>query len=42
VERLPLTGLHVFPYSLRPGTPAERLRERVDGATIARRARELR
>jgi threonylcarbamoyladenosine tRNA methylthiotransferase MtaB len=25
VERLPFTGLHVFPYSPRPGTAAERL-----------------
>jgi threonylcarbamoyladenosine tRNA methylthiotransferase MtaB len=25
VERLPFTALHVFPYSPRPGTPAERL-----------------
>src|SRR5690606_3597999 len=29
VESLPFTGLHVFPYSLRPGTAAERLGERV-------------
>jgi threonylcarbamoyladenosine tRNA methylthiotransferase MtaB len=42
VERLPVTHLHVFPYSLRPGTPAERLGQRVDPATVARRARELR
>jgi threonylcarbamoyladenosine tRNA methylthiotransferase MtaB len=42
VERLPFTALHVFPYSVRPGTAAERLRGRVDPATVARRARELR
>jgi len=42
VERLPFTGLHVFPYSVRPGTAAERLPGRLDGATVARRARELR
>jgi threonylcarbamoyladenosine tRNA methylthiotransferase MtaB len=42
VERLPFTGLHVFPYSVRPGTPAERLPGRVDAGTAARRARELR
>ena len=42
VERLPFTGLHVFPYSVRPGTAAERLPGRVDGTTVARRARELR
>jgi threonylcarbamoyladenosine tRNA methylthiotransferase MtaB len=42
VERLPFTHLHVFPFSARPGTPATRLRDPVDGATIARRARALR
>jgi threonylcarbamoyladenosine tRNA methylthiotransferase MtaB len=42
VRALPFTSLHVFPYSVRPGTPAERLPGRVDGATVARRARELR
>jgi threonylcarbamoyladenosine tRNA methylthiotransferase MtaB len=42
VESLPFTYLHVFPFSLRPGTSAERLPGRVDGPTIDRRARELR
>ena len=42
VERLPFSYLHVFPWSVRPGTAAERLAGRVDGATVARRARELR
>jgi threonylcarbamoyladenosine tRNA methylthiotransferase MtaB len=42
VEALPFTYLHVFPYSVRPGTPAERLADRVDGVTSARRAAELR
>jgi threonylcarbamoyladenosine tRNA methylthiotransferase MtaB len=42
VEALPFTYLHVFPYSVRPGTPAERLPARVDGVTSARRAAELR
>lgn len=42
VERLPFTSLHVFPFSLRPGTAAERLPGRVDGVTITRRAKELR
>ena len=42
VERLPFTSLHVFPYSARPGTAAARLGAAIDGATIARRARELR
>ena len=39
---LPFTSLHVFPYSVRPGTPAEKLDGRIDGKTIARRAAELR
>ena len=42
VEALPLSYLHVFPYSVRPGTAAARLPERVDGRTIAARARRLR
>ena len=42
IERLPFTGLHVFPYSSRPGTAAERLAGQVRPAVGARRARELR
>ena len=42
VERLPFTYLHVFPFSSRPGTPAERLGQPVPGPIVARRARELR
>src|SRR6185503_10111342 len=42
VERLPFTYLHVFPYSLRPGTSAERLAGRVAGDVVARRSVELR
>jgi threonylcarbamoyladenosine tRNA methylthiotransferase MtaB len=42
VERLPFTYLHVFPFSLRPGTPAERLGGRVHPSVIADRARQLR
>jgi threonylcarbamoyladenosine tRNA methylthiotransferase MtaB len=42
VQSLPFTGLHVFPYSLRPGTAAERLGGRVHGEDISRRAAELR
>jgi len=42
VERLPFTSLHVFPFSLRPGTAAARLGGRVPGETVARRAAELR
>ncbi|HEY7877247.1 MAG TPA: MiaB/RimO family radical SAM methylthiotransferase [Gemmatimonadaceae bacterium] len=42
VSSLPFTGLHVFPYSVRQGTAAERLSERVNGNDVARRARDLR
>src|SRR5882672_3873362 len=42
IERLPLTYLHVFSFSARPGTPAADLRDHVASADIARRARELR
>jgi threonylcarbamoyladenosine tRNA methylthiotransferase MtaB len=42
VRRLPFTYLHVFPYSVRPGTAAERLPGRVDGVRAAERAAELR
>lgn len=42
VEQLPFTYLHVFPYSLRPGTPAEKLAGRVQPSIATRRAAELR
>jgi len=42
VERSPLTYLHVFPYSDRPGTEASKLKGRVDGAAIRERARCIR
>src|SRR6202166_1505556 len=42
IERLPLTYLHVFSFSSRPGTAAANLRNRVPEKTIARRARALR
>jgi threonylcarbamoyladenosine tRNA methylthiotransferase MtaB len=42
VERLPLTYLHVFSFSSRPGTAAADLRDQVSEQVIARRARELR
>jgi threonylcarbamoyladenosine tRNA methylthiotransferase MtaB len=41
IAGLPLTYLHVFPYSVRSGTPAQRLDAQVDDATKAARAREL-
>jgi threonylcarbamoyladenosine tRNA methylthiotransferase MtaB len=42
IERLPLTYLHVFSFSSRPGTAAVGLRDQVPEQVIARRARELR
>jgi threonylcarbamoyladenosine tRNA methylthiotransferase MtaB len=42
VERLPLTYLHVFSFSARPGTAGAELRNQVPEQVIARRARELR
>ncbi|HEY7237154.1 MAG TPA: MiaB/RimO family radical SAM methylthiotransferase [Gemmatimonadaceae bacterium] len=42
VERLPFTYLHIFPFSLRPGTAAERLGAHVQPAIARERARELR
>jgi threonylcarbamoyladenosine tRNA methylthiotransferase MtaB len=38
----PLTHLHVFPYSDRPGTEASSMREKVDGITIRDRGMRLR
>jgi threonylcarbamoyladenosine tRNA methylthiotransferase MtaB len=38
----PFTYLHVFSYSMRPGTRAANLPDHLPGATIKRRARELR
>ena len=42
IERLPLTYLHVFSFSSRPGTPAAEFQMQVPEQVIARRARELR
>ncbi len=42
VDRLPFTGLHVFPYSARPGTSAERLGGVVADSVSRARAAELR
>jgi threonylcarbamoyladenosine tRNA methylthiotransferase MtaB len=39
---LPLTHLHVFPYSDRPGTAASALPDKVDGARVRERARDVR
>jgi threonylcarbamoyladenosine tRNA methylthiotransferase MtaB len=40
--RLPLTYLHVFPYSDRPGTVASRMTPKVDGRDIRARAASVR
>jgi threonylcarbamoyladenosine tRNA methylthiotransferase MtaB len=42
IDRLPLTYLHVFSFSSRPGTAAADLGGQVSEKIIARRARELR
>ena len=42
LESLPFTGLHVFPFSERPGTAAVRLGGRASSEEIRMRARELR
>ena len=39
---LPLTHLHVFPYSDRPGTAASAMPDKVDGATIRERGQRIR
>ena len=41
VDEVGLTHLHVFPYSVRPGTPAARMPQ-VNGAVIKQRAARLR
>jgi threonylcarbamoyladenosine tRNA methylthiotransferase MtaB len=42
IESLPLTYLHVFSFSSRPGTAAAEMQNQVAEQVIARRARELR
>jgi threonylcarbamoyladenosine tRNA methylthiotransferase MtaB len=42
LESIPLTYLHVFPYSDRPGTAASQLRPKVDGMEVRERARRVR
>ena len=42
ISALPFTYLHVFPYSRRPGTAAERLPGEVSGRVADERSRELR
>jgi threonylcarbamoyladenosine tRNA methylthiotransferase MtaB len=42
IRSLPLTYLHVFPYSPRPGTPAAARRDLVNGRVSRRRSAEIR
>jgi threonylcarbamoyladenosine tRNA methylthiotransferase MtaB len=42
LDRLPLTHLHVFPYSDRPGTAAAAIQPKVEGTAIRERGREVR
>jgi len=42
IDRLPITYLHVFSFSARPGTAAAQMPSQVSEQEIARRARELR
>lgn len=42
VERSPLTHVHVFPYSDRPGTAATRMPSKVPGTAVRERARRIR
>jgi threonylcarbamoyladenosine tRNA methylthiotransferase MtaB len=42
IDQLPISYLHVFPYSDRPGTVASRLSNKVDGNAIRDRGRLLR
>jgi threonylcarbamoyladenosine tRNA methylthiotransferase MtaB len=42
VEKSPLNWLHVFPYSPRPGTPAEKIKERVPETVVKHRSKMLR
>ncbi len=42
IESLPVSHLHVFPYSRRPGTPAAAMAQQVPGDVIKARAARLR
>ena len=42
IESLPFTYLHVFPFSRRPGTPADAMKEQIHGAVVRERSRILR
>ena len=42
IEKLPITYLHVFPFSSRPGTPAEKYPQKVQQKTIKTRCEKMR
>jgi threonylcarbamoyladenosine tRNA methylthiotransferase MtaB len=42
LEKSPLTHIHVFPYSDRPGTAASSMRGKVPGTIVRERARRVR
>ena len=42
IEDLPFTYLHVFPFSRRPGTPADRMKDQIHGGMVRERGRILR
>jgi threonylcarbamoyladenosine tRNA methylthiotransferase MtaB len=42
LERSPLTHVHVFPYSDRPGTPASAMAGKVNGVIVRERGRRIR
>lgn len=42
LERSPLTHVHVFPYSDRPGTPASLMTGKVSGSVVRERGRQIR
>jgi threonylcarbamoyladenosine tRNA methylthiotransferase MtaB len=42
LESSPLTHVHVFPYSDRPGTPASAMADKVPGLVVRERARRVR
>jgi threonylcarbamoyladenosine tRNA methylthiotransferase MtaB len=42
IEKLPITYLHVFPFSSRPGTPAARYPQKVQQKTIKARCEKMR
>jgi threonylcarbamoyladenosine tRNA methylthiotransferase MtaB len=42
IEKLPVTYLHVFPFSPRPGTPADKYPQKVPSKTIKTRCEKMR